>query len=621
MRVASRLPRTLIGWTLIVTWLLAWAVMLWMVARIVRPTFHDMHLLGIHDWDPQEELRYLAVKTLRVYHQFPFWNPYTCGGHPAWGGVEGDTIVVSPFLPAYLALPFAVALRVELVGSALLSMLGAWLFAGRFTRSPAVRAFVVVVFAVNGRWTLQATAGHPWHYAYEWMPWALYFLDRAIAKSIGGKWPTRDVVCAGGALAMMVYTGGVYPLPQTIVVMALWTILYGAIVRDWRPVACAVAAGLASFALSAPKLLPTLELFSRFPRFTDSPEWMDLSVLLAILTARDQDFGSRPANTSHWGWHEWGMYIGIVPLAVLLLAALVGRGERLNALKWTAAVLVALGFGSFHPYAPWSLLHGVSLFRSQHVPSRWLYPGLLVSSAVAAMVLEGAMTRSRAWRPLLEVAAMAAVAWIARDIAEVARLPLVHAFEKAPPLAQESTGTFRTEVHMPPELGYPVGGEWAPPALPVAMANIGTIDCSTFFGFHSYYRDHNNHAPGLGAKGRGEPGYRGEAYVIEAGGEATVTEWTPNRVVVKVSGARPGEHLALNQNYDPGWSANGQSALDWADVPAIRIETSNMTVVFLYRPRTLWVALAIFGASAGTLIWLAGRRLRLRSRAKGRFTA
>ncbi len=99
---------------------------------------------------------------------------------------------------------------VEVWGSALLSAVGAWLLAGRFTRSPAARAFVVVAFAVNGRWALQTTSGHTWHLAYAWTPWTLYFFDRAAAPA--GR--RRDVVFCAVCIAMMVYTGGIYPLPR-----------------------------------------------------------------------------------------------------------------------------------------------------------------------------------------------------------------------------------------------------------------------------------------------------------------------------------------------------------------------------------------------------------------------
>jgi len=611
-----RWPKTALAWVHVLTTGLSVLTLVAMVAYVAKPTFRDVTLLAGHDWDAMEAYRYLVVKTIRRFHQFPFWNPYSCGGHPVWGGVESDTTIVSPFFPVYFLVRLPLALRIELVGNALLALSGAWMFAGRFTRSPAVRTFVSAIFAINSRWTLQAGSGHTWHYAYEWMPWALYFLDRAFVTSVRTasltSLPGRDIVLAGACLAMMVYMGGIYPLPQTVVIIAIYSSLYATLIRDWRPVVCAVASGIVAFALSAPKLLPTLEVFARFPRSTDSPEWMDLKLLVAILTSRDQDYFSRPVAPPFWGWHEWGMYIGIYPLAVVTLALFFARGERVSALKWAALVAAVLAFGSFDAKAPWSLLHLVSLFRSQHVPSRWLYPAMLLLGGVAAWMIENAMTRSGRFRVWLELAAMVAAAAVAYDVASVSRVSLEHAFEREPPRAQESLGPFRTELHPPPEIGYPTGGDWAPNTLPNVIANIGTIDCGSFFQFHNWYRDHNNHTPGLGAKGIGQPGYQGEAYVAEKRGQATIVRWSPNAVTVKVSQARPGDHLILNQNWDPGWSANGRPSLNWADLPAAVLKGESETVVFRYVPPTLWPGLLIFATAVGAIAWAGWAAQRLR---------
>src|SRR5262249_23537166 len=139
------------------------AVVLAMIAIVVSPFFQDVKHWGWHDWDMVSSFRYLVVKSLKAYHQFPFWNPYTCGGYTAWGYVESDTNLVSPWLPIYLLADERIALRVEVVGTALFSLWGTWLLAGRFARSAAARAFACVVFVVNGRWALQAASGHLMH--------------------------------------------------------------------------------------------------------------------------------------------------------------------------------------------------------------------------------------------------------------------------------------------------------------------------------------------------------------------------------------------------------------------------------------------------------------------------
>src|SRR5882672_7785900 len=139
-----------------------------MIGLVTSPIWKDTSLWGGHDWDSCTAFRYLVVKSLKSYHQFPFWNPYGGGGYTAWGYVESDTNVVSPWLPFYLLLDLRRALRVEVTGMALFSAVGTWFLAGRFTSSVAGRVFACALFVVNGRWALQATSGHSWHWYFAW---------------------------------------------------------------------------------------------------------------------------------------------------------------------------------------------------------------------------------------------------------------------------------------------------------------------------------------------------------------------------------------------------------------------------------------------------------------------
>ncbi|MGH7269374.1 MAG: hypothetical protein ACREJ3_03005 [Polyangiaceae bacterium] len=574
------------------------AVVLWMIGFTLWPTLTNTNTIGGHDWDQMESYRYLVQKTVLRFHQFPFWDPYSCGGYTSWGGFESGTTIVSPWLPFYLTMSLPHAMRVEVFGMALLSAAGAWLFAGRFTRSPALRAFVAVAFAVNGRWALQTTAGHTWHLAYAWTPWVFYFFDRAAAGERGfGPPRRRDVVLMGACVAMMAYMGGIYPLPQTAVAVAVYAFCLAAVVRSFRPIIVGVIGGAISFGLAAPKLLPILEVLRRYPRLVDSPESLDFPQFIQILTAPHQDMNAGPIQMPWWGWHEWGMYVGWPVVIAVTIGCLAGRGPRASPLKWAGFAVMALGFGTFAPDAPWPLLRELPIFKSQHVPSRWLYPGLLLLLVVTAATFERILRRAGAWRAGLEIAAVAGVAWIAHDIAMVSRQPLSHAFQNQMPPIADSLGPFRMEIHIPPELNF--SPDWAPHSLPTEMANIGTIDCGTFPGLHNYYRDAKGRAPGLGARGRGDPLYRGETYIAEGMGKATLASFTPNVMTVRVTGAKAGEHVVLNQNWDSGWKADGKPVLDWVDQDAAELHGPEATIVFRYRPRLLPLGLALFALTAG----------------------
>lgn len=621
-RLLRRLPRNRAAWGRGFAWVVGWGIVLATIGVVLGPALHDLRTLGTHDWDQMESHRYLLYKSVHEYGQFPFWNPYGCGGHPSWGGIESGTTIVSPWLPFYLYAPLPIALKVEMLGTAFLSAVGTWLLAGRFTRSAAIRAFCCAVFVVNGRWALQIAAGHTWHLYYAWTPWALYFFDRASGcgepRSAMGppavRW--RDVVLCGASIAMMVYTGAIYPLPQTILALGLWSVLLALGHRTIRPVAVAIASGLVGFGLSAPKLIPVLEVVRRFPRLVESTETMDLHAFVVMFTSRDQGFGSRPAPVSPYGWHEWGIYIGWAAFLALAAGVIFARSRRELPLKSVGLVLVILGFGAFHEYAPWTLLHLAPIFKSQHVPSRWLYPATLVLAIVFASMLERGMVRLRGVRPLAEVVLLAAAAWVSWDIATVARLPMAQMFGAHMPKIPAHAAEFHTEAHVTNEYQYD-GISYGQATLPSEIANVGQIECMIFPGLSVFARDAHGVIQGMGAKGRGDPTYRGEAYTASGKGRAELVHFTPNAMTVHVEGATPGDLLVLNQNWDPGWRGDGVPAVAFHDAVATTIRSSNETVLFRYRPHFWGLSLGICAVTVAGIAGAYARRRRARLDAAG----
>jgi hypothetical protein len=587
-------PRTALAWIHVGTGVLCALGVLGAIAYVFRPVFVDPTSFGSHDWDQVETHRYLVAKTILRFHQFPFWNPYACGGHPAWGGFESDPIVVSPWLPAYLLAPFPLALRIEIAGSTVLGAVGAWLLASRFTESRVLRALVAVLFVLNSRWIMQITVGHVWHTDYAWMPWVLYFYDRAVgAAPLLGPPRRRDLVLAAVCLAMLVYTGGIYPLPHTAVALVGYSFLLAVTTRSLVPVGRMMACGLLALGLAAPRLLPIIEVLRRFPRLIDSTESMDFGPFVQMLTSRQQEPGMMPAHVSQWGWHEWGMYIGWGALLAVVLGAALSRGTRERPLMLVGVALLTLAFGRFDDYAPWPLLHLLPVFSSQHVPSRWMLPALLLLAVAAVSTAERVLVRSGRARGVLEVAMLLVAAWLVRDICEVVRPSLTLAFGRASPHVTDPMGAFVTLQRVPPELDYDPG-EWAPSTLSAVMANIGSLDCNTFPGYNNYTRGQNGRSPGLGAHAVGDREYRGEAYVAERHGSARIVAFSPNAMDVQLDGALPGDHLVLNQNWDPGWSANGEQSVAWTDCVSTVVSPGSQLVHFRYRPRSLWLGILLF---------------------------
>jgi hypothetical protein len=539
------------------------------VFSVLAPMLRDFSTYGFHDWDVETAYRHITTLSIQRYGELPFWHPFLCGGAPAWGYVEGATNLVSPYLPIYLLFDVRTAIRIEVVGGALLGLAGAYAFATRFTQSFALRALLAALFVLNGRWALQAAVGHTWHLQYGLMPWAFFFFERALEP---GK--LRNAAYAGLCIALMVFWGGIYPLPHTALLLSGYAVLLALFGKGARPLLVMAIAGPVAVLVSGPKLFAVLDHMQDVPRLIESKEVIGLSQLLVMLTDPTQRYGSRPVPTPAYNWHEWGIYVGAGGVAMLALAVIFAHGRREYALKILGLTCLLLGFGAFHENAPWALLHRLPVFSSQHVPSRFHYPMLLLLGAAfvatAARFVDPAIRR----RPVLDAWLLVPVALFTLDLVRVSRVPFEQAFWMEAPAAIKERRMFEHRTNAPVQY---VRRDWAAPMLLSMMANTGVIKC---YGIDA------NFVPG--AQALDAPGYPGPAHVEQGEGKAEVVEWSPNRARVIVSGAKPGALVVYNMNYDRSWSANGEPALEFEGRVAHRLAPGETEVSFRYFPRVLW---------------------------------
>jgi hypothetical protein len=559
--------------------LLAAATVVSTVAIVCSPWLTNLWTLGFHDWDVETSHRYLVKLSLLRYGELPGWNPYACGGFPAWGFIEGGTILVSPWLVPYLVLPMALSLRVEVIGMGLLGVAGAYAVAGRFSRSPAARALVVALWGLDSRWALQASVGHTWHLSYALLPWCLYFFERARMET--SRFGPRFGLAA--MLAMLVYSGGIYPLSHTVLSLGLYAVALAALERSGKPLGVLAASGVLGVGLSAPKLLPMLHVFGRAPRLVASDETLDVRTLIELLTSTDQGVRSIHGHLQ-LGWHEYGMYVSFAGIGLLALGLLVARGRRELALGLVGLAFIVLALGSFHPAAPWRLLHRyIPFFASQHVPSRFLYPALLLLSLVAASGL-GRWAQRRRFR---QIAASAAVLCLGLHVAMVARQPMTQGmWMVAPPIPESPEFHFSQE----PPFAYEKP-DWAGPVYLAMLGNRGVVNC---YGAPPF--------EGQRARAISDPHYRGEVYVDGPDGQAgvataRVAAWGPNLARVELEGAGAGSTLVYNMNYDDGWRSDAGPVVAVDNKVAVRLDGPRSSVTFRYLPPRLPEGLLLAGLS------------------------
>jgi hypothetical protein len=288
------------------------------------------------------------------------WDPYMFSGHPFQADIQ--TAVVYPLAAlnewlggrgfSFLQLEWEAIVHFGLAGAF------AFLLVRLLTRSTLAGLLGGVTFAFSGLLTSYPSQQLPVLESTTWLPLEIYCLERGAnaLKIPGSKFPNRAnlwFALAGAAFGLAVLAGH----PQTVLYLAYIGAAYFLFRLPWRAWWRAAVAAAPAVALPAVQLLPTLQLLGINNRgrleYSFAAGGLQLPDLAGIVL--DQPNGGRI------------LYLGLVPLALALVAIVFVRNRQV--VFWTAvaivAVLLSLGthgplFRLFFDYLP-----GWDLFRDQ----------------------------------------------------------------------------------------------------------------------------------------------------------------------------------------------------------------------------------------------------------------
>lgn len=575
---------------------------------VAFPLFRHPTYLGVEDWDMS--LFKLAVPrvTLLHYGQFPLWNPWEGGGLTVIGHPE-SRFLFPTFLLNLLFGP-VLGVKLEIVLHYFLGLWGTYELARKYALGSVAALVASCIYMLSGMCSLSLASGMSMFMAAALIPWTVFFFLRAQHDS-------RFAIAAGGALALMFLDGGVIFTMITLVILCLHASLDLVLEqKEPRRVVRALAlVGISAFAFSAVKLLPALELLREHPRHLDDYSGYSVSSLIDALIVRGQTLGTIVEDEKgfwrggSYGIDENGMYVGILGVALILVGVAV-RPFRLRVLALTSLLLFWLSFGDRAPVAIWPMLHQVPPFTSMRVAQRFRFGAMLGAAMFAGCALDW-MTSRMAIRygfrnSIKRRFGLAVLATLAIDLLVVNSRPFARAFPIPPP-SLEAPSTFRQIRALPihGEQGFLPGTAelsstvaWSS-LYPALLMNLGTIAG----------RDPMLIGVFPAAKPSEAPEYRGEAYLEDTDGEATIERFSPNRLRIRVTAKAAGV-LVINQNHVSGWHSSAGVVSSRHGLLSVPIRAGEQSVDLYYLP-TSFVLGASISLAALLIVAIGSLRRRL----------
>ncbi len=299
--------------------------------------------------------------------ELPLWNPYNFSGQPFVGAMQSAIFYPLNWFFLIFDTPFAINLSIAI------HCFGTSIFTYLFARYIGISAYGSVLsaltFTYSAPYFVHVYPGHLPHLAAMWMP--LMFL--AMAAFLRHR-RMRDAVWAGLCLAMELLAGyPQYPFYSALALSVYFVLhLIFSKERTGLSVLCRgyVVFLITAIAVAAIQLAPTWELVRHSARGAVSYEWISIFSLPPenLLTLLSPNVFGDIVNVPYWGknnlW-EMSVYLGIVPLALLVVALALNRTRQVVVFAVIGGLFLLLALGKHTPFL-WLLytfVPGFSLFR------------------------------------------------------------------------------------------------------------------------------------------------------------------------------------------------------------------------------------------------------------------
>ncbi len=555
-------------------WLFAGASIFLFSILVTLPYIYRPSAWGIHDWDYRHSLSHIYQTTIQNYHEFPFWNPYICGGTAGLGDPEFALFTPSFVLQSIFGVEngtgIALSLGLIITGIGML-VLGRSMKLDPFS---ALMSASVVMFGSS--LLLKASEGHTTIiFAYMWVPWVFWAWLYAYRTT-----KTIWTLLCGIFLAFALLQGGIYILSYTILSFIGVSLLSS---RKKDAMRISLYAVLWMIGLAAFQLIPTLFFLREFP----DPTFVGSTYTYTRLW--DIFFGRYLPNTHVLQnqvsrWHEYGAYIGYGVFALVLLGMSYWKHSRIvrTLVIGTGVTLVISSLGPlFQP-----VLEHVPFIPRSNI-SRLVLFTLLCGSLLAGFGMKRILNT---FSPRYTLIPLCIAGFIAIDLLSLA-YPIAEQGFAIPPFTENIEKSPYPIEHVTKTYEVRHQGVDMPRGYAAILQGYGTSSFCSVIGPESRVI-------------RDVTGY----LLAEEGVTTSLVSWSPNKIVFSYD-APHNTDIIVNSNYANGWHASNGLILRTNKILTIRVPAGKDTVTLHYSPPGLLLGITI---SICTFIVCIGRGFFLR---------
>jgi len=521
-----------------------------------------------------------ARRTILLYRQFPFWNPYMSGGAPFLANPASSFL--SPTFLVVLAAGVVSGLKLRVLLALWIGLCGGYFLGRRIAPGRCAPYLCAFTFMLGSWYPLYMSHWHDEFIPFVYMPWLLLFFFLGVER-------VRWCVPAGFTIVLMIFEGGAYPVPYAMLFIALYAAIETLRLRRLAPLRALIIILALAVLVSGLKLLPSLDLHFRYPRPTYWYEpVLPWSALQRMVWGRDQ---SAPSDfRGSWlGWWEYGMYVGILPSVLAAFGALF-LWRRSCTVTVLGLFFGAIMFGDSGALSLWHWVHTLPVFCSLHDPIRFRILLVLCLSILAAMALSSFEQKQARWKsPRLNIVLVCGTVWVLIDMCLV-NGRIYAGISSRPPLIPTRWGEFRQRK-------LPKEKQQGPLSFLFFLQNEGLVNNYEPLEF-----------PDAGVMAFGEPGYRGEVWLAQGKGKVAALAWRPNRLsyTMELTGA---DILVVNQRYDPGWKAgDGRLVFSRGGLIALSVSPADKKINLRYVPPLFYpgCVLSVLGTLVACVVWKKG---------------